>query len=189
MTKKLLTKENWQVVVPSGGTYYGNTKEEVLERASSCIKEKESQGLSWELHHVVTTLRTKPYPKVLIVGSTGEDGISRPHEEWVERFNQTNLKPGSKRGRLHWVDSSGTRSVFFYSKNILNSADYDEAIDLPNSIHKELAVFLKENNVPIHLFLLQEDPGVAIMLPQDNKENHFSYRQENPLDSFAVLTE
>ena len=187
MTKKPLTKEGWEVVA-GRGTTYGKTKEEVLKRAASSVQRCESEGLSWELHHVVTTLRTKPYPKVLIVGSTGKDGISRPHEKWVEKFNQTNLKPGSRRGRLHWVDSSGTRSVFFYSQNVLNSADYDDAIDLPDSIHKELAVFLKENNVPIHLFLLQEDPGIAIVLPQDKEENHFSYRQEKPLDAFLVAS-
>ena len=186
MANKPLTEKGWEVHIKRS-TCYGKTKKEVLERAASRIKECESEGLSWELHHVVRTLRTKPYPKVLIIGSTGKDGISRPHENWIDKFNQINLSPGSRRGRLHWVDSSGTRSVFFYSKNISSTADYDDAIDLPEAIHKELAVFLKENNVPIHLFLLQEDPGIAIYLPQDNKENHFSYRQEKPLDSFLKV--
>ena len=173
--------ESWEVHIKNG-THYGKTKEEVLSRSKKWIDEQEQEGLSWELHHVFRTVRTKPYPKVLIVGSIGEDGSSRPHESWIYKFNQTNLKPGTRRGRLHEVDSSGTRSVYYYSKNVTSSADYETAIDLPKEIYNELAIFLKKNNVPIHLFLLQEDPGQAIVLPQDNPENHFGFMQQNILD-------
>ena len=170
---------NWEVHIGKGTTY-GKTKQEVLNRASKRIKKQEEKGLSWELHQVWTTPRTRPYPNVLIIGSTGDDGVSRPHDMWIEKFNSINLKPGTRRGKLHWVDSSGTRSVFYYSERVCNSS-YEDAIDLPVNIYNELAIFLKKHKVPVHLFLLQEDPGLGIMLPQDNKENHFSFRQENCL--------
>ena len=44
---------------------------------------------------------------------------------------------------------------------------------------------MKMSNVPVHLFLRQEDPGLAIILPQDNPSNQFSFRQKKPLEAFV----
>ena len=169
---------SWEVNIGKM-TSCGSTKEEVLERCKDSINKQEEKGLSWELRQIWTTPRTKPYPNVLIIGS-GKT-VRRTHENWIEKFNNINLRPGTRRGHLHWVDSSGSRSVYYYSDKLIN-CDYEDAIDLPLDIYKELAIFLKKHKVSVHLFLLQEDPGLGIMLPQDNPENGFSYREVNPLE-------
>tara|TARA_Y100000114_G_C11688194_1_gene292190 strand:- start:462 stop:830 length:369 start_codon:yes stop_codon:yes gene_type:complete len=119
--------------------------------------------------------------QVLIVGSQDKRD-NRPHEAFIEHFN-ANYMTYFRLGTLENVDSSGTRSVYIYTKD--GSGSYDKATDIPKDIYEHLGIAMKMCNVPVHLFLRQEDPGLAIILPQDNSDNGFSYRQNKPLEAFA----
>ena len=167
---------SWQVCI-NRSTFYGETKNEVLETAAESIKEQEEKGLSWQLKQVWTTERTKPRPITLIIGSSDEND-HRPHEDFIDNFNNTYMSKFSL-GVLTNIDSSGTRSVYLYNKN--GVYNYDDADDFPEDIFNHLAIYLQGNNVPVHLYLREEDPCIGIMLKQDTEENHWSYRQDNPL--------
>ena len=105
----------------------------------------------------MTTTKTKTLAKSLIIGSEAENDF-RPADRYVEVFNDGFLSNPSL-GNLNWVDSSGTRSVFFYTKpGVVRK--YKNASDLPTYIFEALAIFFRLNDVPCHLFLLQEDPGI-----------------------------
>ena len=121
---------------------------------------------------------TKPRPITLIIGSTDKDD-NRPHEDFIDNFNNTYMAKFSL-GVLTNVDSCGTRSVYIYNKS--GFYDYDSADDFPEDIYKHLGIYLESNKVPVHLYLRQEDPGLGIILEQDNPSNHFSYRQTHPLE-------
>ena len=163
--------ESWEVHLGDRQTMFGKTKEEALKRADSSIKKREAQGLWWELKQCWRTERTKPFPKVLVIGSEDED-CGRPADCWVQRFSATLPK-----GRLMWTDSSGTRSVFWYTESKAPSPDYEKhAKDLPENTFLDLKAYLDENNVPWHLLLRIEDPGLGIHLELDTPENGFSYR-------------
>ena len=130
----------------------------------------------------MTTTKTKTLAKSLIIGSEAEDAF-RPADQYVEVFNDGFLSNPSL-GNLNWVDSSGTRSVFFYTKPGA-VRKYKNASDLPTYIFEALAIFFRLNDVPCHLFLLQEDPGLGIILPQDTKENLISHRKTTSLADVA----
>ena len=119
--------------------------------------------------------------QVLIVGSQDKRD-NRPHEAFIEHFN-ANYMRYYRLGTLENVDSSGTRSVYIYTKD--GSGSYDKATDIPKDIFEHLGIAMKMCNVPVHLFLRQEDPGLAIILPQDNPDNGFSYTQNKPLEALA----
>ena len=121
---------------------------------------------------------TKSRPITLIIGSTDKEN-NRPHEDFIDNFNKKYMSKYSL-GVLTNVDSSGTRSVYVYNKNGIYN--YDNADDFPEDIYRHLAIYLEGNNVPVHLYLRQEDPCLGIILPQDNESNYFSYRQTNPLE-------
>ena len=130
----------------------------------------------------MTTTKTKTLAKSLIIGSEAENDF-RPADRYVEAFNDGFLSNPSL-GNLNWVDSSGTRSVFFYTKPGV-VRNYKNASDLPTYIFEGLAIFFRLNDVPCHLFLLQEDPGIGIILPQDTEKNLFSYRETTSLANVA----
>ena len=162
---------NWEVHLGDKRTMFGQTKTEALERAGKYIKEREDQGLWWELKQCWRTERTKAYPKVLIIGSEGQN-CGRPADAWVMRFNETLNK-----GQLIWVDSSGTRSVFWYTESKKRIPDYDrDSMDLPEDTLLDLKAYLEKNKVPFHLLLRREDPGLGIHLEEDTPGNHFSFR-------------
>ena len=170
--KPLDITETWEVHLGDKRTMFGQTKEEALERAGKYIKEREAQGLWWELKQCWRTERTKPYPMVLIIGSEDKH-CGRPADAWVMRFSAT-----LKKGKLGWVDSSGTRSVFWYTESKRQNPDYDrDSIDLPEDTLLDLKAYLDENKVPFHLLLRREDPGLGIHLDEDTPENHFSFRE------------
>ena len=59
---------------------------------------------------------------------------------------------------------------------------------MPLNIFNDLGLYIWNNyfrpdtqDTLIHLFLSQTDPGLGIILPQDNRDNGFSYRQVNPI--------
>lgn len=174
MTKPKI-HDSWEVHLDNT-VFSGKTKEEVLKRASGSIKKREAEGLSWQLHHVWATERTKPWPKVLIVGSSDGD-CGRPADSMVAKFsNDEKLMP---KGRLMWTDSAGTRSVFWYTESTKYSPNYEkDAMDLPAEVFLKLGSWLDLNKVPVHLLLRREDPGLGIFLEEDTPENGFSYRED-----------
>ena len=87
--KPLDNTETWEVHLGDKRTMFGQTKEEALERAGKYIKEREAQGLWWELKQCWRTERTKPYPMVLIIGSEDKH-CGRPADAWVMRFRKVN---------------------------------------------------------------------------------------------------
>ena len=161
---------------------YGETMEEVLSRARKQIEKREKEGLWWELKQSWRVHRTKPFPKVLIVGSEHKAGtyFERPADKWVKKFSQDYLEP---KARLIWTDSSGTRSVFWYTESKKHDPDYEkDAMDLPAEVFLKIGGYLDVNNVPVHLLLRREDPGQGIFLEEDTPENAFSYREDKELD-------
>ena len=120
-------------------------------------------------------------PITLIIGSTDKDN-HRPHEEFIDNFNNTYMAKFSL-GVLTNVDSCGTRSVYVYNKS--GFYDYKSADDFPEDIYRHLGIYLESNQVPVHLYLRQEDPGIGIILPQDTEKNVFSYRETTSLANVA----
>ena len=65
---------------------------------------------------------------------------------------------------------------------------------MPLDIFNDLGLYIWNNyyrpdtqDTLIHLFLSQSDPGLGIVLPQDNRDNGFSYRQVNPIKRIFEL--
>ena len=130
-------------------------------------------------------------PQVLIIGSgTMCENDCRIHENWVTRYNIFNkvrfdsaIKKGQKCDLIVFkaVDHCGTRTV--YECHINN-----KFVSMPLNIFNDLGLYIWNNyfrpetqDTKIHLFLSQTDPGLGIVLPQDNIDNGFSYRQVNPI--------
>ena len=125
-------------------------------------------------------------PQVLIIGSgTMCEDDCRIHENWITRYNIFNkaIRRNKKCDLIVFkaVDHSGTRTV--YQCHINN-----KFVSMPLSIFNDLGLYIWNNyfrpetqDTKIHLFLSQTDPGLGIVLPQDNIDNGFSYRQVNPI--------
>lgn len=67
---------------------------------------------------------------------------------------------------LHWCDSSGGRSVYYYNPA---GADYESAVDLPSYVYEKIQWHV--NNLSAvdgiqYLCLRREDPGLGIWLPE-----------------------
>ena len=136
-------------------------------------------------------------PQVLIIGSgTMCENDCRIHEEWVRRyniFNRVHFESALRKGRksdlivFKAVDHCGTRTV--YECHINN-----KFVSMPLDIFNDLGLYIWNNyyrpdtqDTLIHLFLSQSDPGLGIVLPQDNRDNGFSYRQVNPIKRIFEL--
>ena len=131
-------------------TTYGKTKAEALSRAADAIARAEAQGQGWTLLREWHHPRTR-WPVVLV--------IDRAADQLVAAFNNT------RQGRcLHWVDSCGSRSVWWYGPAA--SSDYEDAQDLPPDVFDQLRSFLREANCSPRLILRCEDPGLGIYLPE-----------------------
>ena len=174
----------WRVVIDTA-TYSNTSKEKVLSLANSSIEKQEMLGLPWELQQVWVTPRTKPLPIVLVIGSGDITGL-RPADKWVEKFSREYLSkdyPPHTKSRLICADSSGTRSVFWYTTAKAYYPNYGRhAEDLPQNIFEDLAKYLEDHGIQVHLYLRCKDTGVGIVLKEDNPENGFSFRQENPIE-------
>ena len=136
-------------------------------------------------------------PQVLIIGSgnMGEDDC-RIHENWITRYNIFNkvhfdsaIKKGKKSDLIIFkaIDHCGTRTV--YECHINN-----KFVSMPTNVFNDLGMYLWNNyfrpdtqDTKIHLFLSQTDPGLGIILPQDNLDNGMSYRQINPIKRIYEL--
>jgi len=145
-------KQRWSVQTDTS-TSYGKTKAEVLERCADRIAKAEAEGESWTLNHAWIKPRTS-WPQVVI--------ISRSHGKHIESF-----KFGDR--KLHWVDSCGTRSVYWYGRK--HAENYNDAEDIPSSVYQLLVehVVTKSKSQP-ELMMRRDDPGLGIFIPEiDNK--------------------
>ena len=134
---------------------------------------------------------------VLIIGS-GSMGYSyqRIHDMWIDKFNlfskvehESSIKKGKYKPliTLEGIDWCGTRTVYNYLVNGKHE-------DLPLKVFNDLGLFLwnqlfnvNTGRTPVHLFLRQSDPGLGICIPQDTRDNFFSFREENdPLEKIYL---
>ena len=136
--------------------------------------------------------------QVLIIGSgTMCEDDCRIHEKWVTRYNIFNkiafdsaIKKGKSANLITFkpIDHCGTRTIYQYFEDGIFKS-------LPLNIYNDLGLYLWNNyfrpdtqDTKIHLFLSQTDPGLGIILPQDNKDNGFSYKQINPIKRIYELS-
>ena len=134
---------------------------------------------------------------VLIIGS-GSMGYSdqRIHDMWIDKFNlfskvehESSIKKGKYKPliTLEGIDWCGTRTVYNYLVNGVHKS-------LPLDVFNDLGLYLwnhlfnpNTGRTPVHLFLRQSDPGLGICIPQDTRENFFSFREENdPLEKMYL---
>ena len=134
---------------------------------------------------------------VLIIGN-GSMGYSdqRIHDMWIDKFNlfskvehESSIKKGKYKPliTLEGIDWCGTRTVYNYLVNGKHE-------DLPLKVFNDLGLFLwnqlfnvNTGRTPVHLFLRQSDPGLGICIPQDTRDNFFSFREENdPLEKIYL---
>ena len=130
---------------------------------------------------------------VLIIGS-GSMGYSdqRIHDMWIDKYNifskvehESSIKKGKYKPLiiLEGIDWCGTRTIYNYIVNGVHKS-------LPLDVFNDLGLYLwnhlfnvNTGRTPVHLFLRQSDPGLGICIPQDTRENFFSFREENdPLE-------
>ena len=136
--------------------------------------------------------------QVLIIGSgTMCKDDCRIHEKWVTRYNIFNkiafdsaIRKGKSANLITFkpIDHCGTRTIYEYLEDGIFKS-------LPLNIYNDLGLYLWNNyfrpdtqDTKIHLFLSQTDPGLGIILPQDNKDNGFSYKQINPIKRIYELS-
>ena len=134
---------------------------------------------------------------VLIIGS-GSMGYSdqRIHDMWIDKYNlfskvehESSIKKGKYKPLiiLEGIDWCGTRTIYNYLVNGKHES-------LPLKVFNDLGLYLwnhlfdvNTGRTPVHLFLRQSDPGLGICIPQDTRENFFSFREENdPLEKIYI---
>ena len=134
---------------------------------------------------------------VLIIGSGSMGyGDQRIHDVWIDKFNlffkvehASSIKKGKYKPliKLEGIDWCGTRTVYNYLVNGVHKS-------LPLDVFNDLGLYLwnhlfnpNTGRTPVHLFLRQTDPGLGICIPQDTRENFFSFREENdPLEKIYL---
>jgi len=134
---------------------------------------------------------------VLIIGS-GSMGYSdqRIHDMWIDKYNlfskvehESSIKKGKYKPLiiLEGIDWCGTRTIYNY---IVNGVHKSLPLDVFNDVGLYLWNHLFSHNTgrtPVHLFLRQSDPGLGICIPQDTRENFFSFREESdPLEKIYL---
>ena len=115
---------------------------------------------------------------------------------WIDKFNlfskvehESSIKKGKYKPliTLEGIDWCGTRTVYNYLVNGKHES-------LPLNVFNDLGLYLwnhlfnpNTGRTPVHLFLRQSDPGLGICIPQDTRENFFSFREENdPLEKIYL---
>jgi hypothetical protein len=100
----------------------------------------------------INTNTGRPWPIVLVI-----DRIIP-----VKRFSP----------HLHWTDSCGTRSVWYYNEQ---GDDYDTATDLPEELFNKIVTSFKNSSTVPKTMLRIQDPGLGIYIPSiDNPIRHSS---------------
>nr|BAR30561.1 hypothetical protein [uncultured Mediterranean phage uvMED] len=134
---------------------------------------------------------------VLIIGS-GSMGYSdqRIHDMWIDKYNlfskvehESSIRKGKYKPLiiLEGIDWCGTRTIYNYIVNGVHKS-------LPLEVFNDLGLYLwnhlfnvNTGRTPVHLFLRQSDPGLGICIPQDTRENFFSFREESdPLEKIYI---
>lgn len=150
-------------VTDGTSSIYADTKKQVLKNARRLIDKRTEKGLHWTLQQEWTTPRVAPFPYVLI--------ITRDFDGAINRYNASRFEDGLP-GKFEWVDSSGTRSVWWFTESKNPSPDYErDAIDLPLEVFQHLKdhllVYEKiTSEHPKYLFMRRRDPGVGIYIPE-----------------------
>ena len=134
---------------------------------------------------------------VLIIGSGSMGyGDQRIHDMWIDKYNlfskvehESSIKKGKYKPLiiLEGIDWCGTRTIYRYLVNGKHES-------LPLKVFNDLGLYLwnhlfnvNTGRTPVHLFLRQSDPGLGICIPQDTRENFFSFREESdPLEKIYL---
>ena len=134
---------------------------------------------------------------VLIIGSGSMGyGDQRIHDMWIDKYNlfskvehESSIKKGKYKPLiiLEGIDWCGTRTIYNYIVNGVHKS-------LPLEVFNDLGLYLwnhlfnvNTGRTPVHLFLRQSDPGLGICIPQDTRENFFSFREESdPLEKIYI---
>jgi len=90
---------------------------------------------------------TSNCPKVLIIDRSIDP------TRWIDHPTHT----------LHWTDSSGSRSVWWWGPQ--ESDSYDDAESLPVEVFEKIAAKVAKRKRPV-LCLRREDPGLGIVIPE-----------------------
>ena len=76
------------------------------------------------------------------------------------------LNPAVWAEGLHWCDSSGTRSVWYFNPD---GDSYETALDLPDSVFEKIQWHvnnLRRAGNDVRLCIKREDPGLGIWIPE-----------------------
>ena len=130
------------------GTSFHDSLEELL--ASSMVQkeiaEATENGRSYEIAQTFTKPRTD-WPMVLITDRSIDP------TRWIDHPTHT----------LHWTDSSGSRSVWWWGRK--GSDDYENAESLPVEVFDKIAARVAKRKRPV-LCMRREDPGLGIFIPE-----------------------
>ena len=129
-------------------TLYFESAAELMKSPSvqKRIQQATAKGLSYEIAQTFTKERTS-WPVVLIIDRSVDPNA------WIDHPTRC----------LHWTDSCGSRSVFWWGP--IHSEDYDRAEDLPFDVFEQIAARVAKRKRPV-LCLRREDPGLGIFIPE-----------------------
>ena len=130
------------------GTSFFDSLDELLSCPSvqEEITEATENGRTYEIAQTFTKPRTD-WPMVLIIDRSIDP------TRWIDHPTHG----------LHWTDSSGSRSVWWWGPQGADS--YDDAESLPVEVFEKIAARVAKRKRPV-LCLRREDPGLGIMIPE-----------------------
>jgi hypothetical protein len=129
-------------------TSFRDSLEELLASPSvqKEIAEATENGHSYEIAQTFTKPRTD-WPMVLI----------------IDRSIDPNRYIDHPTHALHWTDSSGSRSVWWWGPQWSDS--YDDAESLPSEVFNKIDARVAKRKRPV-LCMRREDPGLGIFIPE-----------------------
>tara|TARA_Y100000401_G_scaffold111289_1_gene109396 strand:+ start:84 stop:596 length:513 start_codon:yes stop_codon:yes gene_type:complete len=128
------------------GTSFFDSLEELLASSQKDMAEATENGRMYEIAQTFTKPRTD-WPMVLIIDR------SIVPTRWIDHPTHT----------LHWTDSSGSRSVWWWGPQ--ESDSYDDAESLPVEVFEKIAARVAKRKRPV-LCIRREDPGLGIFIPE-----------------------
>lgn len=130
------------------GTSFFDSLEELLacSHIQKDIAEATENGRSYEITQTFTKPRTD-WPMVLIIDRSIDP------TRWIDHPTHT----------LHWTDSSGSRSVWWWGRH--GSDSYEDAESLPAEVFDKIAARVAKRKRPV-LCMRREDPGLGIFIPE-----------------------
>tara|TARA_B100000405_G_scaffold57653_1_gene39092 strand:+ start:1843 stop:2361 length:519 start_codon:yes stop_codon:yes gene_type:complete len=132
----------------NGHTSFADSLEELLDRplVKEEITEATENGRGYEIAQTFTKPRTD-WPMVLIIDRSIDP------TRWIDHPTHT----------LHWTDSSGSRSVWWWGRQ--GSDSYEDAESLPVEVFEKIAARVAKRKRPV-LCMRREDPGLGIFIPE-----------------------